>query len=76
MLVGVKALAIVGATAFTVRFTVADAVPVGALALATPVALLGKVPGMLLVTKIVTVQEPEAGMVNPVMLSNPVALLR
>ncbi len=67
--VGAKALAIVGATAVTVRFAVLEAAPVGALALATPDVAFGWTPGMLLVTTTVTVQLPLAGTVSPLKLS-------
>ena len=72
---GAKALAIVGATAVTVRFAVLDAAPAtGVWVLTTPDVVFGLVPTMSDVTTTVTVQLPgttptAAGMVRPLKLS-------
>ncbi len=63
---GENALAIVGGAAVTVRLALFETAPVGVSALDTPEAWLGCTPGMSLVTAIVTVQEPAAGTVRPV----------
>jgi hypothetical protein len=62
-----NAFAIVGA-AYTVRLAVFDTAPVAAWALATPLAVLGRTPGVLDVTVTLMVQVPAAGIVNPVKL--------
>ncbi len=73
MLAGPKALVMLGATAVTVRLAVFDTAPIAASLLDTPEVLLGNVPGVLAVTKMVTVQLPDAGMVSPLTLCAPVA---
>ena len=68
----INVLLIVGAAAVTVSVAVLETAPVGASALATPVVVFGSAPGVLLVTRIVTVQLPNAGIVRPVMFKRPV----
>ena len=72
--VGANAFASVGALAVTVKVAVLDTAPVVASLLDTPVALLGKVPGVLLLMMIDTVQLPLAGIVSPVKFNSPVWL--
>ena len=64
---GRKAFAIVAGAAVTVSVVLFDGAPRGASALATPEAWFGWTPGMSAETTTVTVQEPAAGMVRPVM---------
>src|SRR6185437_412621 len=81
MLAGANALAMVGAVAVTVSVATFDAAPVGACALATPLAWLFCGPGTSLVTTKVTVQLPgvapaAAGMVRPPIVTAVWALAR
>jgi hypothetical protein len=72
MLDGLKALAIVGVAAVTLSVAVFEAAPVAASLAVTPDDVFGLAPGTLLVTTRVTVQDPAAGIVNPVKESAPV----
>ena len=72
MLAGAKALPKVSGVAVTVRLALLDAAPVAASLEDTPLAWLGQVPAIALVTTIVTVQVALAGIVRPVKLRSPV----
>ena len=71
---GVKTLAMVGATAVTVKLAVLDGAPVTASLLETPVVVFGKMPGVLLLTTMDTVQLPLPRIVRPLILIKPVWL--
>ena len=72
--VGANAFASIGAVAVTINVAVLDPDPVVASLLDTPVALLGKAPGVLLLMMIDTVQLPLAGIVSPLKFKIPVWL--
>jgi hypothetical protein len=75
MVLGVNDLAMVGTTDVTVNVAVLEAAPMAASLLDTPELVFGFIPGTLLVTTMVTVQLPPAGIVSEEKLMVPVWLL-